>query len=124
MTPSVGSTQFRLRTATHQDVNQITPIVYCDAVNVTGGANPSPYAVTTEDQGLALAFVAANQGTSDGLPDENVSYSNMAELFEDQASQTYGSIGTADTGGSSFTPSLTLTHGQVGHVLGVSLEPV
>ncbi len=116
-----GSVQFRLQTATYEDVRQVTPVLDNYSVSATGGATPTSEALTTNNGGIAIVAAGDNEGTGGTDPDVDVSYSNMTERLEDQGSQAYTSNADAATDGTDFTPSLTFSNARVTHAVGMSL---
>ncbi len=126
VTPNSGSTQFRIRSATYENVDQVSPVVGSFAVSsVNAGDDPISSELVTINGGKAVAATAINRGTSDAGT-EDISYSNMTEQVEENASTSqYSSVADTDVDGTGFTPGVTSTQtgGRV-HLIGVSLRPV
>ena len=124
VTPDSGGVSFRMRTATYQNVDQTTPVL--DSFNSTSvgqGDDPVSQSLTTAENGIAIAAVSINRGQDDAGT-EDVSYTNLTERVEDNASTgQYSSVADANTDGTDFTPTLTTTqtNGRV-HLIGLTLQ--
>ncbi len=115
------ATQFRLQAATYANVNQAGLTLDNFSVSATGGATPTPEALTTDNRGIAIIAAATNIGTSDD-PDPDVTYSNLTERLESAGTQAYAGIADAATDGTDFTASTTYSDTSTGHMLGLSLS--
>ena len=122
ITPNTTGVSFRLNAATYQNVDQTDPIVDEFAATNTSGGNPTTEALTSVAGGIAIAYLTANRGTSDGGATEDAAYSNMTERQESAQPTSYNSVADAATMGATFTPGTTLTHETAGHLLGISLR--
>jgi len=123
LTPSTGTTEFRMQAASYENVDQSSPIVDSfSSVSVNAGDDPIASALTTVAGGIALGLIGINQGTVTIEPDPDASFSNMNQRLEIAAANSHHLIGEAATDGSNFTATLSTSHLSRAHLLGVSLR--
>lgn len=108
---SPSSPNLIVSAATYDDVDQTSPIEDAGfGDEASSGGTPTASAVTTTTDGIAIAALNCNRGTSDAGETEDGSFSNMTERQEAQSTRTYVLIGDAATDGTNFTPAFTITH--------------
>ncbi|MEM8950484.1 MAG: hypothetical protein AAGC99_14235 [Pseudomonadota bacterium] len=97
--------------ATYEDVDQTSPIEDAGfGDEATGGGTPTASAVTTTTDGVVIAALNCNRGSSDAGATEDGSFSNMTDQQETQTTRSYAITADASTDGSNFTPTFTITH--------------
>ena len=124
LTPSSGTTEFRMQAASYENIDQATPVVdNFNSASVNAGDDPVASALATVAGGIALGLIGINQGTATIEPDPDASFSNMTERLEIAALNSHHLIGETDTDGTNFTMTLSTSHLSRAHLLGVSLRP-
>lgn len=120
-TDSAGAVQFRMYAAVYENVNQGDLVADNFSVNASGGATPTPEALTSDDGGMAIVFASCNVGT-DEVDDPAITFNNLTEQAGAALSSTTTEVGDATTDGTDFTPDLTYTDTNVGHMIGATLR--